>query len=126
MLLDLARRLGAGLIAAIMIAVAAGIVLVAAAFAAYAALKTVVSPAAASALTAAAFAVVAGLIAVLAPRMITRKSATAPVRTARLDPDTLRTATEISAAVLGVVGNMVLNRRAKRAEQARDQKRSRR
>ena len=124
MLKDLARRLGAGLVAAIMTAVAAGIVLVAAAFATYAALKLAVSPAAASALTALTFAVVAGLIAVLAPKVIRGKPT--PGRKVQVDPDTMRTAAEVGIAVLGIIGDMALTRRLKRQDKARNHKRSRR
>ena len=125
MLKDLARRLSAGLVAAMMIAVAAGIFLVAAAFALYAGMKLIVSPAAASAVTALAFAVIAGLIAVLAPRLIKGRAApTAPK--GRLNPDTLRTASEVGVAVLGIVGDMALSRRLKRREHARDKKHRRR
>ena len=122
---DLARRLGAGLVAAVMMAFAAGIVLVAAAFALYAAMKLVVSPAAASGVTALVFAVIAGLIAALAPRLITGKAA-APVHKAKLDPAMLRTASELGVAILSIVGDMALSRRLKRQEQARDKKQRRR
>ena len=124
---DLARRLGAGLVAAVMIAVAAGIILVAAAFAVYAGMKLIVSPAAASATTALVFAVLAGLIAVVAPRLIMGKPAPAqPTHKASLDPATLRTASELGVAVLGVLGDMALSRRLKRQEQARKNKHRRR
>ena len=125
MLKDLARRLGAGLVAAVMMAVAAGIVLVAAAFALYAAMKLLVSPAAASAVTALAFAVIAGVIAVLAPRLIKGKATPAAPKT-RIDPDALRTASEVGVAVLGIVGDMAFSRRLKRQELARDKKHRRR
>ena len=124
MLKDLARRLGAGVVAAVMIAVAAGIVLVAAAFAVYAAMKMVVSPAAASAVTALAFAVMAGLIAVVAPRLIRGKPA--PAAKARPDTAALRPAAEAGVAVLGIIGDMALSRRLKRQEKARNIKYRRR
>lgn len=127
MLKDLGRRLGAGLVAAVMIAVAAGITLVAAAFGAYAGLKMVVTPAAASALTALIFAVVAGLVAVLAPRAIAGKpkpqrAASHEHALARIDPALLRTAGEVGVALLGVVADMALSHRLKRQEKARDAK----
>ena len=116
MLKDLVRRLTAGLVAAVMAAAAAGIVLVAAAFATYAALKLVVSPAAASALTALLFAAVVGLIAVVAPRVIRGKSTPAPSRRLSVDPNTIHTASQIGAAVLGIVSEMALSRRLKRQD----------
>ena len=125
MLKDLARRLIAGLVAAVMIAVAAGVVLVAAAFALYAGMKLVVSTGAASAVTALAFAVIAGLIAGLAPRLIKGK-ATAAAPKVRIDSDALRTASEVGVAVLGIIGDMALGRRLKRQELARDKKHRRR
>ncbi len=124
MLGDLARRLGAGLVAAVMIAVAAGIVLVAAAFAVYAALKLAVSPAAASALTALVFAVVTGLLALLGPRLAGAGPKRAPAT--HRDPAALRTASEVAVAVLGIVGDMALSRRLKRQEKARNTKHRRR
>ena len=124
MLKDLAKRLGAGLIAAVMMAVAAGIVLVAAAFAVYATMKLVVSPAAAAAFTALVFAVVAGLIAVVAPGLLRGKPA--PAQPGTIDPATMRTAAELGAAALGIIGDMALSRRLKRQEQARKTKHRRR
>ena len=124
MLKDLGRRLGAGLVAAVMIAVAAGITLVAASFAAYAGLKTVVSPAAASAITALIFAVVAGLIAVVAPRVIAGKpKAGSHERSHKpFDPALMRTAGEVGVAVLGVVADLALSHRLKRQQKAREAK----
>ena len=124
MLKDLARRLGAGLVAAVLIAVATGSVLVAAAFAIYAAMKLVVSPAAASAVTALVFAVVAGLIAVIAPRVVRGKSV--PSSKPHPDPKSLRTASEVGVALLGIVADMAQSRRLKRQEQARITKHRRR
>ncbi len=123
MLRDLARRLGAGLVAAVATAVAAGIVLVAAAFAAYAGLKTVVSPAAASALTALAFAMIVALIAVIAPRLIRGKPE--PARKAA-DSDALRGAAELGVAALSVIGDLAQSRRLKRQDRARNRKHRRR
>ena len=124
MLKDLAKRLGAGLTAAVMIAVAAGIVLVAAAFAVYAAMKLVVSPPAASAVTALVFAVVAGLIAVAAPRFVRGKPT--PAQRTPVDPAAMRTAAEVGVAVLGILSDMALSRRLKRQEKARNTKHRRR
>lgn len=130
MLKDLGRRLGAGLVAAVMIAFAAGITLVAAAFAAYAGLKTVVSPAAASALTALIFAAVAALIAVLAPKMISRSAGETSNRQAHphrsLDPALTRTVAEAGAAALGVAADLALSHRLKRQQKAREAKHHRR
>ena len=127
MLKDLGRRLGAGLVAAVMIAAAAAITLVALSFAAYAGLKTVVSPAAASALTALMFAAVAGLIAIVAPKVIAGKlKATSHAgQHARkpLDPALMKTAGEVGVAVLGVVADLALSHRLKRQQRAREHKR---
>ena len=128
MLKDLGRRLSAGLVAAVMIAVAAGITLVALSFAAYAGLKTVVSPAAASALTALIFAAVAGLIAVVAPKVIAGDPKVADQTFSRkpLDPALMRTAGEVGVAVLGVIADLALSRRLKRQQKAREDKRHKR
>lgn len=123
MLKDLARKFVAGLVAAVMIGVAAGIVLVAAAFAVYAGMKTFVSPAAASAVTALAFAAVAGLIAVVAPRVIRGKRAAlseAPTHPAA------GPAAQVAVVLLGIIGDMARSRRLKRQEKARHFKHARR
>ena len=120
MLKDLARRLGAGLVAAVMMAVAAGVVLVAAAFAVYAGMERLVSPAAAAAVTALVFAAVAALIAFFAPRLIKGGPARAqPAHKPPVDPATIRTVSEIGMAVLGVLGDVALSRRRRRRAQAR-------
>ena len=126
MLKDFGRRLGAGLVTAVMTAVAAAITLVALSFAAYAGLKMVVSPAAASALTALIFAVVAGLIAVVAPKVITGKPQ-AGSRAMQPAPKTfdaafMKTAGEVAVAVLGVVADLAFSHRLKRQQKAREAK----
>ena len=130
MLKDLGRRASAGLVAAVLVAVAAGITLVAAAFAAYAGLKLVVSPAAASALTALAFAGVAGLIAVVAPKVVGGGGKTTPhpaaARGKPLDPALMRTAGEVGVAVLGVLAELAFSHRLKRQHKAREDKRHKR
>ena len=126
MLKDLGRRLGAGVVAAVMIAAAAAITLVALSFAAYAGLKTVASPAAASALTALIFAAVAGLTAVVAPKVIVGKPKTGshPPQPAHkpIDPALMRTAGEVGVAVLGVVTDLALSHRLKRQQKTREAK----
>lgn len=127
MLNDLAKRLGAGLVSAVMIAVAAGITLVAAAFAAYAGFKTMVGPAAASALTALVFAAVAGLVAVLAPKVMGAKPKPHAHPAHRpVDPETWRTISQVGAAILGLVGDIALSRRLKRQQKAKHAKSHRR
>ena len=125
MLKNLGRRLSAGLVAAVMAAVAAGITLVAAAFAAYAGLKMVVSPASASALTALVFAAVAGLVAVIAPKAIagdTKAPHPAEPRHKALDPAMMGAVGEVGVAVLGVVADLALSHRLKRQQKARGDK----
>ena len=129
MLKDLGQRLGAGVVAAVLVAVAAGIALVAAAFGTYAGLKTVVSPAAASALTALIFAAVAGLVTVLAPKAIAGKpkpgAHPAPAHRP-VDPGLMRMAGEAGVAALGLAADLALSRRMKRQQRARDDKRHKR
>ena len=129
MLKHLGRRLSAGLVAAVMTAVAAGVTLVAAAFAAYAGLKLVVSPAAASALTALAFAAIVGLIAVVAPKVLAGGEKTdhpAEPRHKPLDPALMKTAGEVGVAVLGMVADLALSHRLKRQQKAREDNRHKR
>ena len=125
MLGDLARRLGAGLVAAVMMAVAAGIALVATSFALYALFCLFASPAVASALTAGIFAAITALIAYFAPKLI-NPGAETHRRAQRPDAATMRLFAELGLAALGVVADLGLQKRWKGRQTRRDVKRSRR
>ena len=116
------RRLTAGLVAAVLIAVAGGIALVAASFGLYAGLKTLMSPAAASGLTALAFAIVAGVLAAAAPAAIrgTPPAKTAPPpRTVPIDNATLRLGAELAVTAFGLLAEMALRRRVDKSGRRR-------
>ena len=120
----LGRRVAAGLVAAVLIAVAGGVALVAAAFALYAALEIWVSPAAASALTALAFAVLAAGLAMAAPAAIrgaptAKPVAQAPSRALPIDNAVLRLGAEIAVTVFGLLAELALKRRVEKTDRRR-------
>lgn len=117
------RRLTAGLVAAVLIAVSAGIALVAASFGLFAGLETLMSPAAASALTALAFAIIAGALAIAAPAAIRGAPAAKPAppapRALPIDNATLRLGAEIAVTVFGLLAELALKRRVEKTERRR-------
>ena len=127
MLKDLVRRLTAGLVAAALMAVTAGVTVVAAAFGAYAGLKGLVGPAAASGLTALLFAALLGVIAVTAPALVRGRQADKAAHDVhrRHDPATLRTASQAGTALLGLLAEFAQGRRLRRQDKARAAKRRR-
>ena len=80
MLQDLARRIGLGITAAILVGIGAGTTLVSVAFAIYAGLKPYVGAAGASGLTALAAAGLTGLCAVVLLGMTKKPGKVAPAR----------------------------------------------
>ena len=107
MLRGFVARIGAGMGAALMMACAAMISLVAAAFALYAVLRLGLSAAAAAGLTAAAFAVIAALLGVLTPRILKGGE-----RGAKAKPslkDTARTAARVGAGLAGILAQLILD-----------------
>ena len=115
MIKDILQRLGAGAAAVILAAFAGGVTFVALAYALFALLERYVSTAGAAAITAAVFAMVSAALALLIPKATPTKEIVVAVRP-RLDPATMRLATEAGIAALGLVGDIALNRRLKREE----------
>lgn len=124
MLHDLARRIGAGLAAAILIGIGTGTTLVAIAFAVYAGLKPFVGPAGASGLTALAAAALTGLSAVLLLNM-TKASKGQPMRHEPLHLHRGLLA-ELGTLALRIVVDLAAGRRAKREQKTRQAKHRRR
>ena len=122
MLQDLARRIGAGLAAAILIGIGMGTTLVAVAFAVYAGLKPFVGPAGASGLTALAAAALTGMGAVILLGVAKPKKH--PV--ASRQPLHLGLLAELGTLALGVVADLAAGRRAKREQKAYNAKHRRR
>ncbi|MBA3812250.1 MAG: hypothetical protein H0X27_11535 [Caulobacteraceae bacterium] len=107
MLKGFVARIGAGLGAALLMACAAMISLVAAAFALYAVLRLGLSAAGAAALTALAFGVLAAVLGMLTPRLLRGEE-----RAARPKPslkDTARTAARVGAAGAGILAQLILD-----------------
>lgn len=125
MISNLLQRLGAGTLAVILAAFAGGITFVALAYALFALLERYVSPAGAAAITAAAFAMVSAALALLIPRAAPKKAELVALRP-KLDPTTMRLATEAGIAALGIVGDFALSRRLKREEKVLKTKRRKR
>ena len=123
MLQDIARRIGLGIVAAILIGVGAGTTLVAIAFALYAALKPLVGPAGASGLTALAAAALTGLGGVILLGMIKAPKAAAHPQREPLHRGMLA---ELGVLALGIVGDLAAGRRAKREQKAHEARHSRR
>ena len=118
------QRLGAGAAAVILAAFAGGVTFVALAFAIFALLQRYVSTAGAAALTALVFALVCAALALLVPKVAPKKQEIVAVRP-KLDPATMRMATEVGVAALGIVGDIALSRRLKREEKIIKAKRKR-
>jgi hypothetical protein len=125
MIKDSLQRLGAGLAAIILAAFAGGVAFVALAYALFALLQRYVSTAGASAITAGVFALVAAALALLVPKTAPRKKELVAARP-KLDPATMRLATEAGVAALGLVGDIALSRRLKREEKVLKTKRRKR
>ena len=123
MLQDLARRIGIGIAAAILVGIGAGTTLVAVAFAIYAGLKPYVGPAGASGLTALVVAVLTGICAVVLLGMLKKPGKTAP---ARQDQQSRGALAEGGMLALSLLAEMAAGRRAKREQKAHDAKHRRR
>ena len=112
-------QLAGGLVAAVMVSVAAAITLVALGYAVYAVALSWLSPAGASALTAFIFAAVTAILAILVPRLIRGQAdaakARAQVATRRLDPLAIRSVIEIGLVVLASIADIALQRRRRRS-----------
>jgi hypothetical protein len=115
---DVLQRLGMGAVAVILAAFAGGIAFVALAYGLFALLESHLSPAAAAAITAGVFAVVAAALAVLVPTVAPKKADVATLKP-KLDQRTIALATEAGVAALGIMGDLMISRRLKRAEKAR-------
>ena len=115
---DILQRLGLGAVAVILAAFAGGIAFVALAYALFALLEIRLSPAAAAAITALVFAAVAGALAVLVPKVAPTKADVAVLKP-KLDQRTIALASEAGVAALGILGDVMISRRLKRAEKAR-------
>jgi hypothetical protein len=115
---DILQRTGMGAVAVILAAFAGGIAFVALAYGLFALLETRLSPVGAAAITAGVFAVVAAGLALLVPRVAPTKAHVATLKP-KLDDRTLALATEAGVAALGIMGDMLISRRLKRAEKAR-------
>ncbi len=115
---ELLQRLGFGAVAVILAAFAGGIAFVAVAYGLFAVLEHYLSVAASAAITAAVFALVAAGLAVLVPTVAPKK-ADVVVLKPKLDQRTLALASEAGVAALGIMGDMLIGRRLKRAEKAR-------
>ena len=111
---DLLQRVGFGAVAVILAAFAGGIAFVAAAYALFAFLEVRLSPAGAGAITAVVFAVVAAGLAFLLPKAAPQKADVAALKP-KLDQRTIAFASEAGVAVLGVLGDLLISRRLKRA-----------
>ena len=120
---DLARRIGIGIAAAILVGIGAGTTLVAVAFAIYAGLKPYVGAAGASGLTALAAAALTGLCAVALTASMKKPHRAAPANHNPLPRGALA---EIGTLALGLLADLAAGRRAKREQKAHDAKRSRR
>ena len=125
MLQDLARRIGAGIAAALLIGIGAGTTLVAIAFAIYAGLKPLVGPAGASGLTALAAAALTGVGAVILLKMVKPKKRLQN-HAAQHEPLHRGFIAEIGTLALGIVADLAAGRRAKRQQKAREAKHRRR
>ena len=125
MIKELLKRLGTGAAAVILAAVSGGITFVALAYALFALLERYVSPAGAAAITAVAFAAVTAALAVFVPKTAPKKQEIVAVRP-RLDPATMRLATEAGVAALGLVGDFAMNQRLKREDKVLKSKRRKR
>ena len=119
MLQDLARRIGNGIAAAILIGIGAGTTLVAIAFAIHAGLKPYVGAAGASGITALAAAALTGLGAVVLLGQLKTPHPAARAQHNFLPHGALA---ELGALVLGLLADLAPGRRAKREQQARDAK----
>lgn len=115
---DILQRLGFGAVAVILAAFAGGIAFVALAYALFALLELRLTPAAAAAITAGVFAVVAAGLAFLLPQAAPTKVDVAALKP-KLDQRTLALASEVGVAALGIVGDMMVSRRLKRADKTR-------
>lgn len=112
-------QLAGGLVAAVMVSVAAAITLVALGYAVYAVALSWLSPAGASALTAFIFAAVTAILAILVPRLIRGQAeaakARAQVATRRVDPLAIRSGIEIGLVVLASIADIASRRRGRRS-----------
>lgn len=117
MLQDLARRIGVGIAAAILLGIGAGTTLVALAFAVYAGLKSYVGAAGASGLTALAAAALTGLCAVVLLGILKKPGQAAP---AHHNPVRSGALVEGGIFALGLLADMAAGRRAKREQKAHD------
>ena len=115
---DFLRKAGLGAVAVILAAFAGGIAFVALAYGLFALLESRLSPAAAAAITAGVFAVVAAGLALLVPKAAPTKAHVATLKP-KLDDRTIALASEAGVAVLGILGDLMISRRVKRAEKAR-------
>ncbi len=113
MISDLLKRLGSGAVAVILAAFAGGIAFVALAYALFALLERSVGAAGAGAITAVVFAVVTAALALLVPKVAPKKAQVVEVRP-KVDPNTVRLATEMGVALLGIVGDLAFSRRQRR------------
>ena len=125
MISQLLRRLGAGAAAVILAGFAGGITFVALAYALFAVLEHYVSAAGAAAITAVVFAVVSAGLALFVPKAAPKKEELAVLKP-KLDPATLRLATEAGIAALGIVGDLALSRRLKREDKVQKTRRRKR
>ncbi len=115
MIKTLMQQLGAGVAAIILAAFAGGIAFVALAFALFALLQTWVTTAGAAAITAAIFAFITAALAILVPKAAPKKRDLVVARP-KMDPATVRLATEAGVAALAMIGDVALSRRLKREE----------
>ena len=119
MLQDLARRIGLGIAAAILIGTGAGTTFVAVAFAIYAALKPLVGPSGASGLTALVAAALTGMGGAVLLGLI---KAPAAVAHARKQPLHRGVVAELGVLALGILGDIAAGHRAKREQKTREAK----
>ncbi len=124
MLRDLVRRASSTGIGAVVLAVAALIATIAAAFAVYAGLVSLTSPALAGGGTALLFALVVVIIAAATPNLLGVNASPEARKRAVQDPAGATMMMEVAAMTAGILSEIMLDRRANKASKRKQKRKS--
>ncbi len=111
MLKQLLRRITFEVVGIVALAVAAGVAVISAAYGLYALLRTSFSAAASAGLTSLAAIILVAILAVVLIQLAKKKPTSPEARSRRIDPDTIQQAFTVGSAIIGVLADVVLQRR---------------
>ena len=119
MLKQLIQRATSEVVGIVALAVAAGVAVISAAYGLYALLRTTLSAAASAGLTSLAAIILVAVLAVVLIQLAKKRPARHDAKARRFDQDTIQQALTVTAALAGVLADVVVQRRHEHADEKR-------